>query len=85
MVVFVDLESDDDDAPASLHNRLASLRFNEQYRQMIQDSARVAQSLDDSNADCASEQPGNRDVFAAALACYPYAETGTWSQDRGDG
>ena len=82
MVVFVDLESDDDDLPPSLPARVASLRFNEQYRQMIQDSDRAVQSLGDFNSDGQSEDARSKAAFAAALTCYPYAETGTWSQDH---
>ena len=75
MVVFVDLESEDDESLPPLAAGLASLRFNEQYRQMIQDSDRVTRSLEETCPSRIPKQLGERALFAAALTCYPYAET----------
>lgn len=78
MVVFVDLESEDDESPPS--GRLASLRFDEQHRYMTHENDTAYEHLDRQSSHHETVQSGRR--AAAALTCYPYAEQGVWSQDQ---
>lgn len=69
MVVFVDLESSDDEPSSPLRSKLTI----HHHHSVLKHSQQQDESLNSSVKE-------NRNSFAATLTCYPYAESASRSQ-----